>query len=103
LPVLTLLFLCSFLDRTNPGNAKTYNLEANLNMTDNQYDIGLAIFYATYIARQVILQSFPYQPVKSTPLLAALVTPRANHVVSIAKFQVISFLENSRQKYGFLV
>lgn len=53
LPVLTLLFLCSFLDRTNVGNAKTYGLEASLKMTDWQYDTGLAVYYATYIARYV--------------------------------------------------
>lgn len=51
LPVLALLFLCSFLDRTNVGNAKTYGLETSLKMTDHQYDTGLAVFYATYIAR----------------------------------------------------
>jgi hypothetical protein len=50
LPVLTLLFLCSFLDRTNVGNAKTYKLEADLHMTDFQYETGLAVYYATYIA-----------------------------------------------------
>lgn len=53
LPVLTLLFLCSFLDRTNVGNAKTYGLEASLKMTDWQYDTGLAVYYATYIASEI--------------------------------------------------
>ncbi|KAH7418615.1 putative MFS transporter [Cadophora sp. MPI-SDFR-AT-0126] len=53
IPVLALLFLCSFLDRTNVGNAKTYKLEANLGMTDHQYDTGLAVFYATYIASEI--------------------------------------------------
>ncbi|PVH76892.1 putative MFS transporter [Cadophora sp. DSE1049] len=53
LPVLALLFLCSFLDRTNVGNAKTYKLEANLGMTDHEYDTGLAVFYATYIASEI--------------------------------------------------
>ncbi|TVY55506.1 putative transporter [Lachnellula cervina] len=53
LPVLALLFLCSFLDRTNVGNAKTYGLEASLKMTDHQYDTGLAVYYATYIVRQL--------------------------------------------------
>ena len=51
LPILALLFLCSFLDRTNVGNAKLYNLENDLGMVGNQYNIGLAVFYATYIAR----------------------------------------------------
>lgn len=50
LPVLTLLFLCSFLDRTNVGNAKTYKLETDLHMSDHQYEMGLAVYYATYIA-----------------------------------------------------
>lgn len=53
LPVLALLFLCSFLDRTNVGNARLYNLEVDLNMTDHQYDTGLAVFYATYIVSEV--------------------------------------------------
>jgi hypothetical protein len=48
--VLTLLFLCSFLDRTNVGNAKTYHLETDLHMSDFQYEMGLAVYYATYIA-----------------------------------------------------
>ncbi|KAL1873995.1 hypothetical protein VTK73DRAFT_646 [Phialemonium thermophilum] len=53
LPVLALLFLCSFLDRTNVGNARLYNLEKDTGMTDHQYDIGLAVFYATYIISEV--------------------------------------------------
>lgn len=53
LPVLALLFLCSFLDRTNVGNAKIIGLEKDLGITDLQYTQGLAVFYATYIARCV--------------------------------------------------
>lgn len=59
LPILALLFLCSFLDRTNVGNAKTYGLETGLKMTDHQYDIGLAAYYATYIARYAYLTYSP--------------------------------------------
>lgn len=51
LPILALLFLCSFLDRTNVGNAKLYGLTEDLHMTNLQYNQGLAVFYATYIAR----------------------------------------------------
>ncbi|KAI1404998.1 MFS general substrate transporter [Hypoxylon fuscum] len=53
LPVLAVLFLCSFLDRTNVGNARLYNLEADIAITDQQYDQGLAIFYATYILSEI--------------------------------------------------
>jgi hypothetical protein len=54
LPILALLFLCSFLDRTNVGNAKILGLEEDLSITDHQYDIGLAVFYLTYICRYVL-------------------------------------------------
>lgn len=54
LPILALLFLMSFLDRTNVGNAKIIGLEADLSITDHQYDIGLAVFYLTYICRCVV-------------------------------------------------
>ncbi|KAL6851780.1 MFS general substrate transporter [Trichoderma novae-zelandiae] len=50
MPVLALLLLCSFLDRTNVGNAKILGLEADLGISDRQYSQGLAVFYATYIA-----------------------------------------------------
>lgn len=53
LPVLAVLFLCSFLDRTNVGNARLYNLEEDIGITDQQYDQGLAVFYATYILSEI--------------------------------------------------
>ena len=56
LPVLALLFLCSFIDRTNVGNAKILGLEADLHINDHQYAIELCVFYATYIARCVRMQ-----------------------------------------------
>ncbi|CAK7217072.1 hypothetical protein SCUCBS95973_003027 [Sporothrix curviconia] len=67
LPVLALLFLCSFLDRTNVGNARLYGLEKELGMDllDHQYDQGLAVFYATYIVSEV-----------PSNLVLKLVTPR---------------------------
>lgn len=49
LPLLALLFLCSFFDRTNVGNARLYGLEESIGIDDHQYDVGLAVFYATYI------------------------------------------------------
>ncbi|KAK1750127.1 MFS general substrate transporter [Echria macrotheca] len=53
LPILILLVLCSFLDRTNVGNAKIYHLEADLGMTNGQYAQGLAVFYPLYILAEV--------------------------------------------------
>ncbi|KAL1990930.1 hypothetical protein VTN49DRAFT_5434 [Thermomyces lanuginosus] len=53
LPILTLLFLCSFLDRTNVGNAKIVGLEEDIGITDHQYDIGLTVFYLFYICSEL--------------------------------------------------
>lgn len=50
LPLFILLVLCSFLDRTNVGNAKLYHLEADLGMTNDQYNKALTAFYPLYIA-----------------------------------------------------
>ncbi|KZT58300.1 MFS general substrate transporter [Calocera cornea HHB12733] len=48
IPWLALLFFLSFLDRTSIGNAKLYNMETDLNITDNQYLIALTIFFIPY-------------------------------------------------------
>ncbi|KAH8694271.1 putative MFS transporter [Talaromyces proteolyticus] len=53
LPILALMFLCSFLDRTNVGNAKIIGLEADTGMNDQQYDVGLAVFYLFYVCSEV--------------------------------------------------
>ncbi|KAJ5670806.1 uncharacterized protein N7477_006169 [Penicillium maclennaniae] len=48
LPWLSLLYLVSFLDRTNIGNAKIVGLTKDLNMTPNQYNATLTIFFISY-------------------------------------------------------
>ncbi|KAK5240384.1 hypothetical protein LTS06_012473, partial [Exophiala xenobiotica] len=53
LPVLAILFLCSFLDRTNVGNAKILGLEDDVGLNNSQYANGLAIFFAFYIAAEL--------------------------------------------------
>ncbi|KAK5168130.1 uncharacterized protein LTR77_006698 [Saxophila tyrrhenica] len=48
LPWLCLLYLASFLDRTNIGNAKVFGLQEDLKMTDGQWQASLAIFFVSY-------------------------------------------------------
>jgi len=48
-PALWLLFLLAFLDRTNIGNAKIQGLTEDLNMTGNDYNIALFVFFIPYI------------------------------------------------------
>ncbi|KAF8159420.1 MFS general substrate transporter [Crassisporium funariophilum] len=53
IPWLSFLYLLSFLDRTSIGNAKLYNLEKDLHMTDNQYLLSLTIFFFSYAIFEV--------------------------------------------------
>ncbi|KAL4771358.1 major facilitator superfamily domain-containing protein [Aspergillus nidulans var. acristatus] len=48
-PFLALLYLLSFLDRSNIGNAKIAGLEEDLNLSSSQYEWLLTAFYITYI------------------------------------------------------
>ncbi|RPA95841.1 MFS general substrate transporter [Choiromyces venosus 120613-1] len=48
IPWLCLLYLASFLDRTNIGNAKIEGLIHDLGMTNGQYNACLTIFFVSY-------------------------------------------------------
>ncbi|KAH9485871.1 putative transporter [Psilocybe cubensis] len=53
LPVVTLFYLLSFLDRSNIGNARVAGLQSNLKMTNKQYSIALTVTYVPYIAAEL--------------------------------------------------
>lgn len=48
-PWLALLYLLSFLDRSNIGNANLFGLSKHLKLNDAQYSICLAIFFVFYV------------------------------------------------------
>ncbi|CAH0056896.1 unnamed protein product [Clonostachys solani] len=45
-----LIYIFSFLDRVNIGNARLYGLEKDLKLVGNQYQIIVSILFATYIS-----------------------------------------------------
>ncbi|KAL2200817.1 major facilitator superfamily domain-containing protein [Corynascus similis CBS 632.67] len=53
IPMLALLYLLSFLDRGNIGNAKIEGLQETLGLTDDQYNWCLTAFFFTYAAFEV--------------------------------------------------
>ncbi|KAL3451757.1 major facilitator superfamily domain-containing protein [Aspergillus insuetus] len=53
IPWLALLYLLSFLDRTNIGNARLANLEEDLGMKGLDYNNALAIFFPFYVAAEI--------------------------------------------------
>ncbi|KAI0297650.1 major facilitator superfamily domain-containing protein [Russula brevipes] len=53
LPIFTLLFLLSFLDRTNIGNAKIDGLTTDLHVSPPAYNTALALYLIAYAAFEV--------------------------------------------------
>ncbi|KAL1406637.1 hypothetical protein Q8F55_008343 [Vanrija albida] len=52
-PWLALLYLLSFLDRSNIGNANLFGLSKHLGLSSTQYGACLAIFFAFYVLFEV--------------------------------------------------
>jgi hypothetical protein len=48
IPWLSLLYLLSFLDRTNIGNARVAKMEPSLKMVGSDYNVALTIFFISY-------------------------------------------------------
>ncbi|KAF9046565.1 major facilitator superfamily domain-containing protein [Panaeolus papilionaceus] len=53
IPILTLLYLLSFLDRTNIGNAKIVGLTTDLNVSPPEYNTALALYFVAYVTFEV--------------------------------------------------
>ena len=54
IPWLSLLYLLSFLDRTNIGNARLENMEFDLGMVEGDYNMALTIFFIGYALAEPI-------------------------------------------------
>ncbi|WEW55773.1 hypothetical protein PRK78_001206 [Emydomyces testavorans] len=52
-PILFLLFLLSFIDRINIGNARLQGLEKDLKMKNHDYNIALFIFFIPYVLLEI--------------------------------------------------
>ncbi|KAI0641721.1 MFS general substrate transporter [Trametes meyenii] len=49
MPIAVWLYLASYIDRANIGNAKVLGLAASLHLTNNQYNWALSIFFIGYV------------------------------------------------------
>ncbi|KAM0689481.1 hypothetical protein Q7P36_010352 [Cladosporium allicinum] len=52
-PPVMLLYLFSFLDRVNIGNARLYGMEEDLKLKENEYQIAVSLLFVTYIASEL--------------------------------------------------
>ncbi|KAK4940552.1 hypothetical protein LTR10_019311 [Elasticomyces elasticus] len=48
-PLVMVLYLLSFMDRVNIGNARLYGLEEDLGLTANQFQVCVSILFVTYV------------------------------------------------------
>ncbi|KAF2835917.1 MFS general substrate transporter [Patellaria atrata CBS 101060] len=53
IPMVMLLYLLSFLDRVNIGNARLYGLEDDLNLNPDQFQVAVSILFVTYILSEL--------------------------------------------------
>lgn len=49
-PVIMLVYLSCFLDRSNIGNVKVAGMPEDIGASEEQFSIAVSIFYATYVA-----------------------------------------------------
>jgi MFS family permease len=81
IPWLSLLYLLSFLDRTNIGNARLAGMESDLNMSGTDYNLSLTIFFISYAV---------FEPL--TNALLKRLTPRIFFTIIIVVWGVIMTL-----------
>ncbi|RMZ91609.1 hypothetical protein DV736_g1163, partial [Chaetothyriales sp. CBS 134916] len=89
LPALTLLFLLSFLDRSNVGNARVEGLTDDLGMTGDQYLNGLTLYFVGYVIFEVPCN-----------IVMKLWTPRMWLPTLTLMWGIVSTLMGVTQSYG---
>jgi hypothetical protein len=52
-PVLSILYLLAFLDRTNVANAAIFGLQKDLGLSATQYSTALTVFFVPYVLFEV--------------------------------------------------
>ncbi|KOS43861.1 hypothetical protein ACN38_g5234 [Penicillium nordicum] len=92
LPIVVLLYLFSFLDRVNIGNARLYGLEEDLGLVGNQYQVSVSILFVTYC----------FFEVPSNLVLKKLRPSRYIATISVM-WGTIATLTGITQNYGGLI
>ncbi|KAI4199811.1 MAG: hypothetical protein LQ350_004341 [Teloschistes chrysophthalmus] len=53
LPTIWLMYLLSYVDRTNIGNAKIAGMQADLHLSSGQYSVSLIVFFISYVLFEI--------------------------------------------------
>lgn len=89
IPWLSLLYLLSFLDRTNIGNARLANMEEDLDMVPGDYNMALTIFFISYAVAEPITNG-----------LLKRLTPRIFFFGIIISWGVVSTSTHCNMRFG---
>ncbi|KAF3068215.1 hypothetical protein CFAM422_007956 [Trichoderma lentiforme] len=92
IPLVMALYLFSFLDRVNIGNARLYGLEEDLNLSSEQFQVTVSILFVTYLLFEV-----------PSNLVLKLFTPRRWIAFIVTAWGIIATLTGLVESYGSLI
>ncbi|KAM0250377.1 hypothetical protein ACHAQJ_008654 [Trichoderma viride] len=92
IPLVMALYLFSFLDRVNIGNARLYGLESDLDLSPKQFQVTVSILFVTYLLFEV-----------PSNLVLKLFTPRRWISFIVIAWGIIATLTGLVQSYGALI
>lgn len=92
IPLIMALYLFSFLDRVNIGNARLYGLEEDLGLSSNQFQVAVSILFVTYLLFEV-----------PSNLVLKLFTPRRWIAFIALAWGLIATMTGLVQNYGGLI
>ncbi|KAF5327673.1 hypothetical protein D9619_005010 [Psilocybe cf. subviscida] len=93
LPVVTMFYFLSFLDRSNISNARVAGLQKDLKMSNHQYSVALTVTYVPYIAAEL-----------PSNLLLKIVGPNLMLPTMLALWGIVTTLQGTVKTYhGLLV
>lgn len=67
LPLGILIYLLSYIDRTNMGNAKILGLTEDTELVGTRYNIALTLFYVSYVIFEMSVPVSSFLNVVQTP------------------------------------
>lgn len=92
IPLITSIYLFSFIDRVNVGNARLYKLEADLSLSSAQFQVVVSIFFVTYMLFEV-----------PSNLVLKLFTPRRWIAFITVSWGLVATLMGLVNSYGSLI
>ncbi|QPG94013.1 hypothetical protein C2857_004028 [Epichloe festucae Fl1] len=92
IPLIMSIYLFSFIDRVNVGNARLYKLEADLSLSSAQFQVAVSIFFVTYMFFEV-----------PSNLVLKLFTPRRWIAFITVSWGLVATLMGLVNSYGSLI